>query len=114
MRKVNFTSMTRTASGGKATRVRRLGTVSSVLAPDTHCGTTQWLWYWKDSAGQWTQYGDVDVSFKLLNNACIVMARCSIRISITRGAVSAARVISVDNHEMSCFTISYAKVSPVL
>ncbi|XP_023647261.2 protein mono-ADP-ribosyltransferase PARP12-like isoform X1 [Paramormyrops kingsleyae] len=37
--------------------VRRLSTQSSVTKHSSHFLTTEWLWYWKDSEGQWRQYG---------------------------------------------------------
>ncbi|KAG8546260.1 hypothetical protein GDO81_019379, partial [Engystomops pustulosus] len=38
-------------------RVRRLATVSSVKMPSEYVLTTEWLWYWQDEYGTWTQYG---------------------------------------------------------
>ncbi|XP_073400158.1 zinc finger CCCH-type antiviral protein 1-like isoform X2 [Dendrobates tinctorius] len=38
-------------------RVRRLSTVSSVMKPSEYVLTTEWLWYWRDEHGSWTQYG---------------------------------------------------------
>ncbi|XP_073506573.1 uncharacterized protein [Phyllobates terribilis] len=37
--------------------VRRLSTVSSVVKPSEYVLTTEWLWYWRDDYGRWTQYG---------------------------------------------------------
>ncbi|XP_056373923.1 zinc finger CCCH-type antiviral protein 1-like isoform X1 [Hyla sarda] len=42
-------------------RVRRLSTVSSVKKPQEYVLTTEWLWYWKDEHGTWTQYGQFNV-----------------------------------------------------
>ncbi|XP_056373921.1 zinc finger CCCH-type antiviral protein 1-like [Hyla sarda] len=42
-------------------RVRRLSTVSSVMKPPEYVLTTEWLWYWKDEYGTWTQYGHSNV-----------------------------------------------------
>ncbi|XP_073506575.1 zinc finger CCCH-type antiviral protein 1-like [Phyllobates terribilis] len=42
-------------SGGH--RVRRLSTASSVMKPSEYVLTTEWLWYWRDEYGTWTQYG---------------------------------------------------------
>ncbi|CAN2390685.1 Zinc finger CCCH-type antiviral [Pristimantis euphronides] len=41
--------------------VRRLSTVSSVVKPAEYVLTTEWLWYWKDEYGTWTQYGHSNV-----------------------------------------------------
>ncbi|XP_066446909.1 protein mono-ADP-ribosyltransferase PARP12-like isoform X2 [Eleutherodactylus coqui] len=38
-------------------RIRRLSTVSSVEKPSEYVLTTEWLWYWRDEYGTWTQYG---------------------------------------------------------
>ncbi|KAM4036466.1 zinc finger CCCH-type antiviral protein 1-like isoform 2-T2 [Anomaloglossus baeobatrachus] len=46
-------------SGGN--RVRRLSTVSSVMKPTEYVLTTEWLWYWRDEYGTWTQYGQSNV-----------------------------------------------------
>ncbi|KAG9472248.1 hypothetical protein GDO78_020591 [Eleutherodactylus coqui] len=42
-------------------RVRRLSTVSSVEKPSEYVLTTEWLWYWRDEYGTWTQYGHSNV-----------------------------------------------------
>ncbi|XP_072000959.1 zinc finger CCCH-type antiviral protein 1-like isoform X2 [Engystomops pustulosus] len=42
-------------------RVRRLSTVSSVTKPSEYVLTTEWLWYWQDEYGTWTQYGHSNV-----------------------------------------------------
>ncbi|XP_069618964.1 protein mono-ADP-ribosyltransferase PARP12-like isoform X2 [Ranitomeya imitator] len=42
-------------SGGH--HVRRLSTVSSVVKPSEYVLTTEWLWFWRDEYGSWTQYG---------------------------------------------------------
>ncbi|XP_069820288.1 zinc finger CCCH-type antiviral protein 1-like [Dendropsophus ebraccatus] len=42
-------------------RIRRLSTVSSVMKPSEYVLTTEWLWYWKDEYGNWTQYGHNNV-----------------------------------------------------
>ncbi|XP_072552006.1 protein mono-ADP-ribosyltransferase PARP12-like [Salminus brasiliensis] len=49
---VNFISMT----CGRA-QVRRLSTASSVSKPPNFILTTEWLWYWKNDQGVWTEYG---------------------------------------------------------
>ncbi|XP_066540860.1 protein mono-ADP-ribosyltransferase PARP12-like [Hoplias malabaricus] len=49
---VNFDKMT---CGGSA--VRRLSTASSVTKPPHFVLTTEWLWYWKNEQGSWTEYG---------------------------------------------------------
>ncbi|NWI94747.1 PAR12 polymerase, partial [Pitta sordida] len=50
-RNINFQTMTCSSS-----LVRRLSTPSSVTKP-TLLLTTQWLWYWQNDQGQWTEYG---------------------------------------------------------
>ncbi|XP_066445344.1 protein mono-ADP-ribosyltransferase PARP12-like [Eleutherodactylus coqui] len=42
-------------------RVRRLSTISSVEKPSEYVLTTEWLWYWRDEYGTWTQYGHSNV-----------------------------------------------------
>ncbi|XP_076841984.1 protein mono-ADP-ribosyltransferase PARP12-like [Brachyhypopomus gauderio] len=37
--------------------VRRLSTASSVTKPPNFILTTEWLWYWKNNQGVWTEYG---------------------------------------------------------
>ena len=37
-------------------RVRRLSTISSVVAAAGHVFSTRWLWYWKDENGMWQSY----------------------------------------------------------
>ncbi|TNN57538.1 Poly [ADP-ribose] polymerase 12 [Liparis tanakae] len=54
---VDFMTMT---YGGSP--VRRLSTVSSILAPPNFILTTQWLWYWKDDSGIWPEFGQSDGS----------------------------------------------------
>lgn len=49
---VSFVSMTCEGSS-----VRRLSTASSVTKPPHFKLTTQWLWYWKNDVGDWTEYG---------------------------------------------------------
>uniref|UniRef100_A0A8C9R5E4 Poly (ADP-ribose) polymerase family, member 12a n=1 Tax=Scleropages formosus TaxID=113540 RepID=A0A8C9R5E4_SCLFO len=49
---VDFVTMT---SG--AAPVRRLSTASSVTKPPHFMFTTEWLWYWRDEQGGWTEYG---------------------------------------------------------
>ncbi|KAJ7416033.1 poly [ADP-ribose] polymerase 12-like protein [Willisornis vidua] len=51
-RNINFQTMTCSSSS-----VRRLSTPSSVTKP-TFLLTTQWIWYWKNNQGQWTEYGE--------------------------------------------------------
>ncbi|XP_068133449.1 zinc finger CCCH-type antiviral protein 1-like [Hyperolius riggenbachi] len=41
--------------GGR--NVRRLSTTSSVTRPPEYVLTTEWIWYWKDEYGTWTEYG---------------------------------------------------------
>ncbi|XP_010219055.1 PREDICTED: LOW QUALITY PROTEIN: poly [ADP-ribose] polymerase 12-like [Tinamus guttatus] len=48
---INFEMMTCGTSS-----LRRLSTPSSVTKP-TFALTTQWIWYWKDDRGQWSEYG---------------------------------------------------------
>ncbi|XP_075298332.1 protein mono-ADP-ribosyltransferase PARP12 [Opisthocomus hoazin] len=48
---INFQTMTCSSSS-----LRRLSTPSSIAKP-TFVLTTQWLWYWKNDLGQWTEYG---------------------------------------------------------
>ncbi|KAG9472240.1 hypothetical protein GDO78_020587 [Eleutherodactylus coqui] len=43
-------------------RIRRLSTVSSVEKPSEYVLTTEWLWYWRDEYGTWTQYGHSNVA----------------------------------------------------
>ncbi|KAI1883395.1 hypothetical protein AGOR_G00231000 [Albula goreensis] len=45
----------RTMRCGSA-KVQRLSTISSVSKPPDFILTTDWLWYWKDDQGQWTEY----------------------------------------------------------
>ncbi|XP_035381611.1 protein mono-ADP-ribosyltransferase PARP12-like, partial [Electrophorus electricus] len=40
-----------------AAPVRRLSTASSVTKPPNFILTTEWLWYWKNEKGGWTEYG---------------------------------------------------------
>lgn len=54
-----FTVDFRTMTCGSA-KVRRLSTVSSVTKPADFILTTEWLWYWKNDQGQWTQYQHED------------------------------------------------------
>uniref|UniRef100_A0A3B4EB42 Poly (ADP-ribose) polymerase family, member 12a n=1 Tax=Pygocentrus nattereri TaxID=42514 RepID=A0A3B4EB42_PYGNA len=49
---VNFITMT---CGGAS--VRRLSTASSVTKPPHFILTTEWIWYWKNDQGVWTEYG---------------------------------------------------------
>ncbi|TRY82845.1 hypothetical protein DNTS_022058 [Danionella cerebrum] len=49
---VDFTSMT---CGGS--EVRRLSTASSVTKPPNFILTTEWVWYWRNDMGGWTEYG---------------------------------------------------------
>ncbi|XP_071413233.1 protein mono-ADP-ribosyltransferase PARP12-like isoform X2 [Pithys albifrons albifrons] len=51
-RNINFQTMTCCSYS-----VRRLSTPSSVTKP-TFLLTTQWIWYWKNDQGQWTEYGE--------------------------------------------------------
>ncbi|XP_069820521.1 zinc finger CCCH-type antiviral protein 1-like isoform X2 [Dendropsophus ebraccatus] len=53
---VDFTTM---RSG--VHRVRRLSTVSSVMKPSEYVLTTEWLWYWRDEFGTWTEYGHSNI-----------------------------------------------------
>ncbi|XP_063785327.1 zinc finger CCCH-type antiviral protein 1-like [Pseudophryne corroboree] len=41
--------------------VRRLSTPSSVTKPPEYVMTTEWIWYWKDEYGNWTQYGQSNI-----------------------------------------------------
>ncbi|KFP82621.1 Poly [ADP-ribose] polymerase 12, partial [Acanthisitta chloris] len=49
---IDFQTMTCSSSP-----IRRLCTPSSVTKP-TLSLTTQWIWYWKNDQGQWTEYGE--------------------------------------------------------
>ncbi|KAJ7379580.1 polymerase, member 12 [Desmophyllum pertusum] len=40
----------------KSPKVRRLSTVSSVVAAAGHVFSTKWQWYWKDESDQWQSY----------------------------------------------------------
>ncbi|XP_069484829.1 protein mono-ADP-ribosyltransferase PARP12-like [Ambystoma mexicanum] len=44
----------------RASKVRRLSTVSSAVKPPHFIFTTEWLWYWKDEFGGWNEYGKMD------------------------------------------------------
>lgn len=44
------------ASNAKFPKVRRLSTISSVIAAAGHVFSTRWLWYWKDENGKWQSY----------------------------------------------------------
>ncbi|XP_067276319.1 protein mono-ADP-ribosyltransferase PARP12 isoform X3 [Pseudorasbora parva] len=49
---VDFTSMTCGVS-----EVRRLSTASSVTKPPHFILTTEWIWFWRNDKGGWTEYG---------------------------------------------------------
>jgi len=49
---VDFMSMTCGVS-----EVRRLSTASSVTKPPHFILTTEWIWYWRNDKGGWTEYG---------------------------------------------------------
>ncbi|XP_052387349.1 protein mono-ADP-ribosyltransferase PARP12-like isoform X1 [Carassius gibelio] len=49
---VDFMSMTCGVSD-----VRRLSTASSVTKPPHFILTTEWIWYWRNDKGGWTEYG---------------------------------------------------------
>ncbi|XP_065491730.1 zinc finger CCCH-type antiviral protein 1-like [Caloenas nicobarica] len=49
---IDFLTMTCGSS-----KLRRLSTLSSVVKP-TFILTTQWIWYWKNDQGKWTEYGE--------------------------------------------------------
>ena len=40
----------------KSPKVRRLSTVSSVVAAAGHVFSTRWNWYWKDENNKWQSY----------------------------------------------------------
>ncbi|XP_036376228.1 protein mono-ADP-ribosyltransferase PARP12-like [Megalops cyprinoides] len=40
-----------------AWKVRRLSTASAVTKPPHYILTTEWLWYWQDEHGTWSEYG---------------------------------------------------------
>ncbi|KAI1905461.1 hypothetical protein AGOR_G00016430 [Albula goreensis] len=68
---VDFLSMT---SG--AFTVRRLSTASSVTKPPHFILTTDWLWYWKNDEGAWSEFGSgayakakTSITSKTLENA---------------------------------------------
>ena len=44
------------APNPKFPRVRRLSTISSVVAAAGHVFSTRWQWYWKDENGKWQSY----------------------------------------------------------
>ena len=44
------------APDAKFPRVRRLSTISSVVAAAGHVFSTRWQWYWKDENGKWQSY----------------------------------------------------------
>lgn len=44
------------ASNAKFPRVRRLSTISSVIAAAGHVFSTRWQWYWQDETGKWQSY----------------------------------------------------------
>ncbi|KAM4038270.1 zinc finger CCCH-type antiviral protein 1-like [Anomaloglossus baeobatrachus] len=48
-------------------RVRRLSTVSSVVKPSEYVLTTEWLWYWRDEYGTWTEYGQSNLNHVIVN-----------------------------------------------
>ncbi|XP_067246226.1 protein mono-ADP-ribosyltransferase PARP12 isoform X1 [Chanodichthys erythropterus] len=49
---VDFMSMTCGVS-----EIRRLSTASSVTKPPHFILTTEWIWYWRNDKGGWTEYG---------------------------------------------------------
>ncbi|KAG8548174.1 hypothetical protein GDO81_026313 [Engystomops pustulosus] len=48
-------------------RVRRLSTTSSVMKPPDYVLTTEWLWYWQDEHGAWTEYRNSNVKHMSLS-----------------------------------------------
>ncbi|KAG8438725.1 hypothetical protein GDO86_005063 [Hymenochirus boettgeri] len=40
--------------------VRRLSTPSTISKPSQFVLTTEWLWYWEDEHGKWTEYGNTN------------------------------------------------------
>ncbi|CAB4013955.1 poly [ADP-ribose] polymerase 12-like [Paramuricea clavata] len=65
--KINFQRMTGETANGldvRILKVRRLSTVSSVLAASGHVFRTTWKWYWQDEDDQWHCYdnGNADVT----------------------------------------------------
>ena len=46
------------ADTGTEVEIRRLSTVSSVLAASGHVFRTKWKWYWLDEHGKWQSYDD--------------------------------------------------------
>ena len=54
--RIDFSSMTGLVKSRDRYEVRRLSTMSSGEAiAEPH--STDWLWYWKDDANEWIQYG---------------------------------------------------------
>ncbi|XP_073400393.1 uncharacterized protein [Dendrobates tinctorius] len=73
-------------------RVRRLSTVSSVVKPSEYVLTTEWLWYWRDEYGSWTQYGQsnenhtiVTISSSDLENIYLADANANAVIPFSTG-----------------------------
>ena len=46
------------ADTGNKVKIRRLSTVSSVLAATGHVFRTEWKWYWFDEHDKWQSYDD--------------------------------------------------------
>ncbi|KAI1905462.1 hypothetical protein AGOR_G00016440 [Albula goreensis] len=61
---VDFLSMTSGSS-----KVRRLSTASSVTKPPHFILTTDWLWYWKNDEGAWSEFGtEADAKAKCVHH----------------------------------------------
>ena len=47
---------------GTQVQIRRLSTISSVLAATGHVFRTKWKWYWKDEHDKWQSYDNEKTS----------------------------------------------------
>ncbi|XP_026851473.2 protein mono-ADP-ribosyltransferase PARP12-like isoform X2 [Electrophorus electricus] len=82
---VNFLTMKCAGS-----QVRRLSTASSVTKPPHFILTTEWLWYWKNDQGAWTEYGqgeDAKLLSPVTSNALenVYLAEVDTEIPFTLG-----------------------------
>ena len=59
--------------GHKGFKVRRLSTVSSVVAPAGHIFSTRWNWYWQDENQKWQSYDSPDDghAFNTTSSQCL-------------------------------------------
>ncbi|XP_066580305.1 protein mono-ADP-ribosyltransferase PARP12 [Amia ocellicauda] len=81
---VNFLTMT-----CRSAQVRRLSTASSVTKPPHFLFTTEWVWYWKNEHGKWTEYGHQQdekaggsISSKVLENVYLADSENNVPFSI--------------------------------